>query len=175
MMTIREIQQRAYIPLFGQKCCVHWTDSEGLVGHRGYYGPEGGIIQTGYLEEGTSFTTSLDLAFPLDNRAPYGMVFPIEPIRRLGYHNFPENQEGITAMEIVYEISGDRRVPLTLMVGEVAYDRRVLERFHRVLPGYPQKLVHRPRYSTFDFPRQWEKVGTSPPWGGRWIDLPEPA
>ncbi|HEY1198434.1 MAG TPA: hypothetical protein VGG32_06885 [Thermoplasmata archaeon] len=182
LAELKAIQRSAYIPLFGERTAVHWTK---VIRSSSYYEPEGlaAILGSGYLEEGTSFTTSLDLSYPKDNHAPVGLVFRLDDLIELGYHHLPLNEAGHTLLELVYEIADGERVPLDpFLLGVISYNPRTLANAVRtvrnsgVIPGIPKRTIHskvvrRPRYDIFDIPRQWADTAAGKMY--HVIDLPE--
>lgn len=191
MATIEEIRRKAHVKLFGDKMVIHWTGLRDTGWERGFEQ----IIEAGKLDAGTSFTSSADLSYPLDNDKPVGLVFRREDIQQLGYRNLPLDQKGVTAMEIAYELTGGREVSLDLLQGVVSYRPAVLKsvrktlRKHRAeygsysdLPSEIRtKLIGRPKYDMFDTPKQlaeywkWsESQMREVLYGGRTVELPAP-
>jgi hypothetical protein len=81
---------------------IHWTDREGLLG----------IFDSGYLDEGTSLTTTFQLSFDKDNNKPFGLILDRKKVEELGYWNLDTDEVGVTPMELRYELRGDEKIPL---------------------------------------------------------------
>jgi hypothetical protein len=170
---LRLVQDRAAIDLFEDRMAVHWTPMGKATT---YYAEEGlvAILSHRALEEGSSFTTSLNLSFPLDNHAPVGLVFRLADLQKLGYRHLDLKEKGRTPMELIYELNYGKEVSLNLMRGVVSYNpstlRSAVDKIRACNFRARHQLVPRPRYDMLAYPRQWESVA-----GGRYqiVDLPE--
>lgn len=132
----------------------HWTNEEGIRG----------IEASDFIEGGSSFSTTLELPFDVDNDVPFGVVYRRNVVENAGY----TTGSGTTALEKRYELSHgdpDSQIFNEAIEGFVVRTEEDRTALQGLLSGttfedMPIEVVGPPGYQMLD--RLAEVVPTSP-------------